>query len=126
MRTIKPLIALVALCAAFAWSVPAMAYGHFHGGRVGVVIGAGWGPWYYPYYYGPYAPYAYSPYGYAPYGYGPAVAPATTYIEQGGGQAAPQAQASNFWYYCAEPQGYYPYVQQCRNGWQRVSPTPAQ
>jgi hypothetical protein len=28
------------------------------------------------------------------------------------------------WYYCANPQGYYPYVQQCPGGWQPVAPAP--
>lgn len=29
-----------------------------------------------------------------------------------------------YWYYCNYPQGYYPYVQQCPGGWQRVLPSP--
>jgi hypothetical protein len=28
------------------------------------------------------------------------------------------------WYYCDNPQGYYPYVQQCPGGWRPVAPTP--
>jgi len=28
------------------------------------------------------------------------------------------------WYYCDNPQGYYPYVQQCPGGWRPVVPTP--
>jgi hypothetical protein len=44
-----------------------------------------------------------------------------TYLQQ-----APQAQvpAENWWYYCADAKGYYPYVRECPGGWQRVSPTP--
>lgn len=34
--------------------------------------------------------------------------------------AAPQS-----WYYCADPAGYYPYVAQCRVGWQAVPASPA-
>ena len=30
--------------------------------------------------------------------------------------------ASGYWYYCQNPPGYYPYVQQCRVSWQ---PMPA-
>jgi len=45
--------------------------------------------------------------------------PPTVYQEQ------PQQQASQYWYYCQEPQGYYPYVSQCQKGWQQVSPSPA-
>lgn len=33
------------------------------------------------------------------------------YIEQG------------YWYYCNDPAGYYPSVQSCPQGWQRVVPT---
>jgi len=53
------------------------------------------------------------------------VAPAQSeeYIEQ---QSAPQASADNWWYYCPNPQGYYPYVRDCSDGWQRVAPQPPQ
>src|SRR5580658_1144994 len=131
MRLLKIVIAAAAVLAGVVWTAPAMAYGHFVHGRVGVgvYIGGGWGPWYYPYpyYYGAYAPYApyypYSPYFYGGYGgYGVAPAGPTQYVEQGQ-QTAPQA-PSGSWYYCNDPQGYYPYVQQCRISWQRVSPTP--
>ena len=29
-----------------------------------------------------------------------------------------------YWYYCQDPQGYYPYVESCPSGWMRVVPTP--
>ncbi|MGB8339329.1 MAG: hypothetical protein WCD07_02195 [Burkholderiales bacterium] len=29
-----------------------------------------------------------------------------------------------YWYYCADPAGYYPYVPRCRVNWQTVLPTP--
>ncbi|WP_322629104.1 hypothetical protein [Halothiobacillus sp.] len=35
--------------------------------------------------------------------------------------SAPQ---NNYWYYCRNPQGYYPYVKQCPGGWQAVAPQP--
>ena len=80
----------------------------------------GWGPadywgYYYPYYYPPYYPAYYSapppeaP-GYAP----PAGAPAQT-------TGAPPPQ---YWYYCDNPQGYYPYVQNCSAAWRQVAATP--
>jgi hypothetical protein len=120
MRILKAILAIAALALGVVWTAPAMAYGHFAHARVGVFIGPGFGPWYYPWpgYYG-----AYGPYGPYPYYYGaPAYAPGPTqYIEQGAISAPPQQAA---WYYCADPQGYYPYVQQCRTSWQRVSPTP--
>ncbi len=29
------------------------------------------------------------------------------------------------WYYCDNPKGYYPYVQQCPGGWSQVAPRPS-
>ena len=88
---------------------------HFHHGShfhsrvfVGVGVPVFWGP--YPYYYGP----AY---------YGPAYyyPPPPAYIEQG---PAPAEQGSQYWYYCPSARAYYPYVDACPEGWQRVSPQP--
>src|SRR6516162_6374155 len=31
-----------------------------------------------------------------------------------------QSYASQTWYYCSDPAGYYPYVTQCNTGWQAV------
>ncbi|MBI3140230.1 MAG: hypothetical protein HYZ19_00020 [Rhodocyclales bacterium] len=60
----------------------------------------------------------------SPYYYYPPVvvrpAPPPVYIEQG------QEAAPAYWHYCAEPKGYYPYVQECPGGWQRVPPSPPQ
>ncbi|MBV8666995.1 MAG: hypothetical protein JO269_10985 [Burkholderiaceae bacterium] len=96
---------------------------HFrHGPRVGVFID----PWplYYPYY----------PWGYYPYGYPPSQvvvtqqAP-TTYIEQGTPTATVNEQPRKApppsdWYYCRKPEGYYPYVRSCPDGWERVPAQP--
>ncbi len=30
------------------------------------------------------------------------------------------------WYYCQEPQGYYPYVKACPSGWSEVATSPSQ
>ncbi|CAN5437466.1 hypothetical protein BH11PSE11_BH11PSE11_22990 [soil metagenome] len=118
MNSTKSLLAAVALTGVFA-SGSALAYsGHHHGhggARVGVYIGA---PLFWPAYSAPYyaSPYAYYPYGYRYYD-PPVVAVERTpsvYIEKG------QEQAS--WYYCSNPSGYYPYVQQCPQGWQQVAP----
>jgi hypothetical protein len=35
------------------------------------------------------------------------------------GYSVPYA-AAQYWYYCQNPAGYYPYVQQCYSGWQIV------
>jgi len=85
----------------------------------GLVVGAALAApfWGYPYGY-PY-PYA-NPY---PYGY-PAYSPPVmgdsspqTYLQQ-------DIQVQQPWYYCQNPQGYYPYVSECPGGWQAVSPQP--
>jgi hypothetical protein len=64
------------------------------------------------------------PFG-VPYLYPPAVvSPPPVYV-----QPAPQVYVQPpppqpYWYYCDNPQGYYPYVAQCPGGWQQVAPTP--
>jgi hypothetical protein len=87
---------------------------------LGLGLGLGYGLGYYggyPYYGG---------YGYGGYGYPSTVVtvPATppVYIQQ----TPPVAQQyqSGYWYYCSNPEGYYPYIKQCLNGWQQVAPTP--
>jgi len=105
-----------------AASTAALAHGGQSRARVGVYIGGpiGFAPWYYSY--PPY--YAYPPsYYYYPYPYavGRPSGP-TEYIEQG---QAPAAQGSDpYWYYCPEVKAYYPYVDKCAAGWQRVKPQP--
>jgi len=37
---------------------------------------------------------------------------------------APVPNGGYSWYYCNNPAGYYPYVQQCRGPWRPVQPTP--
>lgn len=84
-------------------------HGGFHGhSGFGVYLGAPlWG---YPYYAYPPPPVVTVP-----------VAP-PVYIQQAP-PASPQY-PSGYWYYCHNPQGYYPYVSECPTGWQPVSPTP--
>lgn len=82
-----------------------------------VYVGGYFGfPYYaYPYAYYPYAYPYYYPYAY-PYPYYPdAYAQPQVYIEQ---------EQPSDWYYCQNPQGYYPYVTSCPGGWTRVVPTP--
>ncbi len=35
----------------------------------------------------------------------------------------PPAETPHYWYYCANPAGYYPYVAQCTVNWKRVPAT---
>jgi hypothetical protein len=39
-------------------------------------------------------------------------------------QSAPESSnnPANYWYYCENPAGYYPYVQSCSKGWMQVVP----
>jgi hypothetical protein len=84
--------------------------GHPHRPHVGVFVGGavfGTG------YYWPPA-YDYPPGFMDPYG-------TPEFIEQGG--AAPASpKYLGYWYYCASSNSYYPYVQQCPEGWQQVAP----
>jgi hypothetical protein len=87
----------------------------FGGPRIAIGIGPFWGPYWGPYGY----PYAY------PYAYPPVVAvPSTQVYVQPSAPATAQPPPSASWYYCDNPRGYYPYVQQCPGGWRAVAPTP--
>ena len=125
MKTIK--LTIVCLLLGVAGMGNAWAGGGHHHNRtsVGIVIGPYWGPSYYspfPYYYPPYYPYANPPVvieRQAP----------QMYIEQQQAPVAPPVAAApppptNYWYYCAAKNAYYPYVKECRGGWQRVLPQP--
>jgi len=69
--------------------------GYGWGGGLGLGLGLGLGSAY-PY------DWSYYPPGYGYYGY-----------------SQPYT-ASQYWYYCSDPAGYYPYVTQCNTGWQTV------
>ncbi len=84
-------------------------FGHRGGhAEFGVFVGPGlwWPGWWEPYPYYPYYP-------------SPIVIqqPTDLYV-----QPVPQADVPDYWYFCPEPQGYYPYVKQCPKGWMRVVP----
>ena len=134
MKSLKSiLIALLLFSGLFGATMAQARPGHFYGPHFGVFID----PW--PALYaGSYYPYGYYPYGSYPYAYAPVVVqqPAQqVYVEQGQqGQVSqvPQAQGqqqavpapSSDWFYCRNPQGYYPYVRNCAEGWQRVPAQP--
>ena len=118
-------IVLTLLVVALANTQPAYAVrggnfghggGHFgHSGGhvgVGVFLGPGfWGPgWWGPYPYYPYYPY-----------YNPQVIvqepQSDIYV-----QPAPQQEGPHYWYFCTDPQGYYPNVKKCPKGWMKVIP----
>ena len=94
------------------------AYSSHADARVGFFISVPLGPWYYP---PPPPAYYYPPYYYPP----PVVyAPSPpAYVEQAPAVPAPP-QAGQFYYYCRDSQGYYPYVRECPAGWERVPVQP--
>lgn len=132
-RTSKALVAvaLAALASGTAWAdrggghvrghvtvrvgTPVVGVHHYWGGHryyphYGARVFIGPGPFYDPFWY---------PYGWPYYAPPVVTVPATppTYIEQ-----VPAPAASGYWYWCNDPQGYYPTVQQCPGGWQPVQP----
>jgi len=105
-------VVLVLLGLLLASPLPSEAGGHvFFSFTVPLGVGPWWGG----------APYPYSGYPYYGYPYSPAppvvVQPAPVYEPP-----APAPQAAAYWYYCQNPQGYYPYIQQCPAGWLQVVP----
>jgi hypothetical protein len=82
----------------------------WHGGALNLYLGQWAYPFVWPYaYYGTYPHYDPQP----PY----ASSTTTVYVEPG-----PQAVSAYDWYYCADPRGYYPYVQDCNEAWLSVAP----
>jgi hypothetical protein len=90
--------------------------GRHHGGgthfRGSIWIGpewGGWGPWWWPPYY-PNYPYYSEP---------PVVIQQQppAYVEP-----TPEPEEQYYWYFCQNPQGYYPYVKKCPSGWLKVIP----
>ena len=109
--------------------------GGYYGPRVGVYVGSPWywGPsWYWgaPFYWG--SSWAWGAPSYTggyPYGWG---YPGWRYDAAGGYPSAPvyterdvppvASAPSGSWYYCADPQGYYPHVSLCNRPWVEVAP----
>lgn len=91
--------------------------GWFGGWRNGYYPrGYWWGPriYAYPGWWWPY-PYSYS----YPY---PSYQPPPEVIEQPPAYSEPEQQQPDYWYYCRNPQGYYPYIKSCPGGWMQVRP----
>ena len=87
----------------------ANAFGPRGSFRGGIWIGPVWGPWWV------------NPYPY--YSAQPVIVerPTTDYYVQPDLQ---QSEVPAYWYFCRKPEGYYPYVKQCPEGWMKVVPTP--
>jgi len=44
------------------------------------------------------------------------------YIQQGTEPQSATELPDNYWHYCQKPEGYYPYVKKCPDGWMQVVP----
>jgi hypothetical protein len=107
-RMVCGMLAAAVLLLGLAATGEAWSRGHFHG-HGGVRIGIGvpflWGaPWVYP--------------GWGPYPY--YSSPPVVIEQQAPVYVQPEPQ---YWYYCQDPQGYYPYIQRCPGGWLQVVPS---
>ncbi|RDK05935.1 hypothetical protein [Cupriavidus lacunae] len=130
-RMLCQLALALAATAASGAALAGRAESDHHDGRGGFIkthVGVG-------VYVGPGVFYGGYPYGYPAYPYNPpavVTVPAgpPQYIEQGPNGPVPApgpegAQPSQgWWYHCSQPDGYYPYVQSCPGGWQRVPAQP--
>ncbi len=112
--------AALLLVATQVWAGPPR--GGYHGG--GYHRGGYWGPGV-GIYYGGFG-YGYG-WGY-PYVYAPIVITTESVpqvlIQQDAqvGAATQNEPPANFWYYCTQPAGYFPYVQNCSQPWMKVVP----
>jgi hypothetical protein len=125
-------LVLVVSVLLFAITIPGYARdgGHFYGGghfrgdshfrggshfRGSIWIGPGWGEWG-PWWWGP--PYYY-PYYYPYYSEPPVVIQQQppAYVEP-----SPQPEEQYYWYFCQDPEGYYPYIKKCHKRWLKVIP----
>lgn len=112
------------------------SHGHSHL-NLGINLGGYYGPGYYGYGgYGGYSRYGFGGHGFGGYGYGypsyyppyyayppTVIVPSTppVYTQQ---QVEPAQPQTNYWHYCQNPDGYYPYVKNCPGGWLQVAPQP--
>lgn len=120
--SIKTLVAATGLILSLSTSMAQAGPGHWHHGwhhGPHWSVGVYYAPW--PAYVGP----VYVTPGYTRY---VEVAPATTtvYVEPQTSYVTPPPpqRTAPDWYYCSDPDGYYPYVRQCRLPWQRVPASP--
>lgn len=109
---------------------------HFHGPRISFGLGIGFGPFGYPYptvYSRNYYPAPYYPYQSVYYPevlVSTLVTPAPVYVSQNevvvkrplqSTQIQPEVSNNGSdWYYCHNPDGFYPSIKACPSGWQRV------
>jgi len=117
-------LAFMVISADIAWARGGHGHHRHRHFDFGISIG-GPGLWYGPGFYGPgfYGGYS-SPFWNTPYYRPPppVVVPITppVYIQQE--QSRMALPPTGYWYYCLNPEGYYPDVRDCSNGWIPVAP----
>jgi hypothetical protein len=99
--------------------------GHFHGDdhfHGAVIVGWPWFGWYgtWPYYDPFYYPYGYY-YPSTDYTYAVGSSDYAPLSTQGAVSEPPH---ELYWYYCDDPDGYYPYVRNCNHDWQAIPAQP--
>lgn len=137
MRAIKLLCLTIVLLGMFpadpTWARGGHHHHHHRGwGAFGLGLGLGYGLGGYGYrgfggYRWGFPGYRFGYGGYFPhyYAYPPVIAVPSTppvYIQQGGKQGSVAETTDNYWYYCRKPEGYYPHVRKCPEGWMKVVP----
>jgi hypothetical protein len=102
-----------------------------HRSNFGIRLGGYYNPGFYGGGYYRNRGYGYGGFGYRGYGgYGYRGYPSTVivpstppvYIQRE--VVTPVQQQTNYWHYCREQDGYYPYIKQCPGGWLQVAPQP--
>lgn len=126
MFTLKHWISLLSVALLSASAFTANARPHHHGGHFGGHFHPGFSfylgaPLLFPRPYYPAYPYYYP---YYPREIITVPAEPPVYIERERSQPQGGPLPEGYWYYCSNPAGYYPYVNQCPGGWQQVDPTP--
>ena len=130
MKKLNLTTLILTLLALFASSVVS-AHGGYNSFNFGINLG------HYPGYYG-YSAFGYQdPFFYPPVDIDPrtVVVPLTAppvvipsappvYTQQE--TRSSMQQQTNYWHYCSDSDGYYPYVKECPGGWLQVAPNPAQ
>lgn len=127
-------ILILAMCAATNTALAKDR--HFHGPRISIGFGIGFAPFGYSYplgYSRNYYPASYYPYQsiyYPEVLVSTVVTPAPVYVRQvdtgstrpfQSSQIQPEVSANGSdWYYCHNPDGFYPSIKACPSGWQRV------
>ena len=113
---------------------PGYGYGYGYPGYgfglgLGLGYGAGWAvtagsPWYWGAPAAYYGAQGFYPYGYWASGYPALISDeAVGYVQQREAEiVVPPPARKSHWYYCTDPAGYYPYVQQCERPWVAVQP----